>query len=443
MERFDAIIIGGGPGGYEIASELAAKDKSVVLIERDHLGGTCLNRGCIPTKCLCATANAALSAKNAEVFGVEVGAVSVDFAKAVDRMRGIVGDMRGGVEQLLSKVNVVSGCASITPDGNVDVNGKTYAADRILIATGARPAVLNIPGAEYAVTSDDILQNMTQLPDGIVIIGGGVIGIEFASIFNALGCGVTVVEYCKEILPQFDADIAKRLRLALQGRGVKFATGATVKSISAEHEVTYETRRGEASVKAETVLMATGRRPVLPDGLEAAGIELTERGFIAVDDNMQTTRRGIYAAGDVTGICMLAHAASAQARVAMCEDSDVDLDIIPSAVFSTPEAAMTGLTAADCERYGIVCATAKCNYAANGKAQADGVAATGLVKLVYNPETRLLLGAHVLGAHASDLVAEASALMYGMVSIDDLAYGLVHSHPTVSELLQSAARSAT
>lgn len=443
MERSDVIIIGGGPGGYEIAAELADKGQKVTLIERDRLGGTCLNRGCIPTKCLCATAEAALNAHSASALGVDVKDVVIDYGKARARMHGIVDSMRDGVQQVLSKVQVVSGVAHINADGTVQVEDAQFAADKVLIATGSAPSRLPIPGAEYAVTSDDLLQDDLPQPRRLTIIGGGVIGIEFASIYAALGTEVTVLEYCKEILPQFDVDIAKRLRMSLQSRGIKFATGANVKSVAADRTVTYETRRGETSVESDMVLMATGRRPVLPDGLTDAGIKLTERGFIEVDERMRTTRPGFYAAGDVTGICMLAHAASAQARLALCEDADIDLDIIPSAVFCTPEAAMAGLTAADCERHGIECTTARCNYAANGKAQAAGVASSGLVKLVYNPQTRLLLGVHVLGAHASDIVAEAVALMHGMVTIDELATDIVHAHPTLSELLPTAARNAT
>ena len=440
MERFDILIIGSGPAGYEIAAELAAKGQNVALVERDRTGGTCLNRGCIPTKCLCATAQSVIAARNAAVFGVATGSVSVDYSKAFMRMRDVVGELRSGVEQMLAKVNVVRGCASITPDGSIDVAGKLYSAEKVLIATGSAPSRLSIPGAELALTSDDILEGNMTLPERLVIIGGGVIGIEFASIYNALGCDVTVIEYCKEILPQFDSDIAKRLRIALQARGINFATGAAVRSISPDMEVLYTNRRGDDYVKADMVLMATGRRPVLPTGCIEAGIEVDDRGFISVDERMRTTRDGFYAAGDVTGICMLAHAATAQARIALT-DADVDLDIIPSAVFSAPEVAMAGLTAADCERYGVQCRTARCNYASNGKAQAMG-ATSGCVKLVYNPETRLILGAHVLGEHASDLVAEVAALMYGMTTIDELAEGLVHSHPTLSELLQTAAKNA-
>ena len=443
MERSDIIIIGGGPGGYEIAAELADKGMKVTLVERDLLGGTCLNRGCIPTKCLCATAEAALNAQSAAALGVETKDISIDYGKARARMHAVVDDMRDGVRRVLSKVQVINGTATVNADGSIQVGDTQLVADKVLIATGSKPARLPIPGAELALTSDELLQTELPQPQRLTIIGGGVIGIEFASIYAALGTEVTVLEYCKEILPPFDADIAKRLRMALHSRGIKFVTGANVKAISTDMTVSFETRRGEATAEADMVLMATGRRPVLPDGLQEAGIELTERGFIEVDELMRTTRPGFYAAGDVTGICMLAHAASAQARVALCEDADVDLNIIPSAVFSVPEAAMAGLTATECERLGIECTTARCNYAANGKAQAAGVASTGLVKLVYNPQTRLLLGVHVLGAHASDLVAEAVALMHGMVTIDELAGDIVHSHPTLSELLQAAARNAS
>lgn len=443
MERSDIIIIGGGPGGYEIAAELADKGMKVTLVERDLLGGTCLNRGCIPTKCLCATAEATLNAQSASALGVEIKDISIDYGKARARMHAVVDDMRDGVRRVLSKVQVINGTATVNADGSIQVGDTQLVADKVLIATGSKPARLPIPGAELALTSDELLQTELPQPQRLTIIGGGVIGIEFASIYAALGTEVTVLEYCKEILPPFDTDIAKRLRMALQSRGIKFVTGANVKAISTDMTVSFETHRGEATAEADMVLMATGRRPVLPDGLQEAGIELTERGFIEVDELMRTTRPGFYAAGDVTGICMLAHAASAQARVALCEDADVDLNIIPSAVFSVPEAAMAGLTATECERLGIECATARCNYAANGKAQAAGVASTGLVKLVYNPQTRLLLGVHVLGAHASDLVAEAVALMHGMVTIDELAGDIVHSHPTLSELLQAAARNAS
>ena len=441
MEKFDILIIGGGPGGYEVAAEQAAAGHSVALVERAELGGTCLNRGCIPTKCLCATASRVLSIRSANEFGIKTDGATVDYKAATERMRSVVDGLRESVAEALKNVTVIRGEASITPDGSVAVDGRTYSAARVLIATGSRPARLPIPGAEYALTSDDFLSGTHELPKRLVIIGGGVIGIEFASIYNALGVDVTVLEFCREILPGFDSDVAKRLRMALQARGVRFATGAQATSIEPGYRVNYTTRRGEETADADAVLMATGRVPIVPAGVCEAGIELTERGFIAVDESMRTTREGFYAAGDVTGICMLAHAATAQARVALgCDGQEPELNIIPASVFSVPEASMVGLTKEQCEAHGVECATVRCNYAASGKALADG--ASGFVKIVYSPATRLILGVHVLGEHASDLVAEAAALIYGMTTIDELATDLVHGHPTLSELLPMAAKSA-
>ena len=425
-----------------MAAELAASGACVAIVERDKAGGTCLNRGCIPTKCLCATASRALEARNAAEFGVNVGGVSVDYAAARKRMLQVVDNLRDGVRAVLGDVRYIQGDATINPDGSISVAGEQFAADKTLIATGSRPSRPNIPGIENAITSDELLERDMPLPARLIIVGGGVIGIEFASIYNALGSKVTVVEYCKEILPQFDADIAKRLRMALKARGVDFFTGAAVKSIGEDGSVVCDTRKGAVTIGGDLVLVATGRTPVVPQGVAEAGIELDERGFIVVDDALCTTRPGFYAAGDVTGICMLAHAAAAQARRALLpEAADVELDIIPSAVFSVPEAAMVGLTAAQCEAHGAEYLECKATYAANGKAQADGCPA-GVVKIVYSPATRLILGVHVLGEHASDIVAEAAALMYGMVTVDDLASDLVHGHPTLSEILQAAAKTA-
>ncbi|MDE6498183.1 MAG: dihydrolipoyl dehydrogenase [Muribaculaceae bacterium] len=442
MERFDVIIIGAGPGGYEVAAELAASGSNVAVIERDKPGGTCLNRGCIPTKCLCATAAHAIEATKAAEFGVRLGEISVDYGVARMRMRRVVDNLREGVNAVLGNVRYINGEAVINPDGTISVNDRQYAADKMLIATGSKPARPAIPGIEHTITSDELLELEDTLPQRITIVGGGVIGIEFASIFCALGSKVTVVEYCKEILPLFDADIAKRLRLSLKARGVEFITGAAVKSIEEDRSVIYETRKGAASMESDLVLVATGRSPVVPSGTSEAGIELDDKGFIVVDDAMCTTRPGFYAAGDVTGICMLAHAAAAQARRALIpEAEDVELNIIPSAVFSYPEAAMVGLTPAQCTAHGIEYLECKAPYAANGKAQADGCA-NGVVKIVYSPATRLILGVHVLGEHASDIVAEAAALIYGMITVDDLASDLIHGHPTLSEILQAAAKTA-
>lgn len=440
MSRFDLIVIGAGPGGYEIAAEEAAKGRRVAIVERDSLGGTCLNRGCIPTKCLCASADTIHTVKNAAVFGVEASVAGFSYPAAAARMHEVVDGLRQGVETLLSGCTVIRGEARLLGSGKVAVGGDTYSAEKILIATGSRPAMLPVDGAEKALSSDDVLA-LDSLPASAVIIGAGVIGMEFASILNAFGVEVTVIEYCKEILPPFDREVAKRLRSMLSRRGIKIIVGAAVKTIGSDgRSVTYAGKRGDECVEAESVIMAVGRRPVLPDGLDAAGVELTERGFIKVDTRMRTTAPGIYAVGDCNGLCMLAHAAAAQARVALAGDGEAvpDLDVMPSAVFTTPELAMVGLTEEQCEARGIEFDTRKSLYAANGKARAMG-ATDGFVKVLTDrsPERRIL-GVHIIGAHASDLCAEAAAIMATDPSATRAKARIIHGHPTLSEVLAAA-----
>ncbi|MDE6396029.1 MAG: FAD-dependent oxidoreductase, partial [Muribaculaceae bacterium] len=231
MTQSDLIIIGAGPGGYELAARRAAAGERVVIIEDRQVGGTCLNRGCIPTKCLCRSAEVLKTVREAEAFGVKAGEVNVDYSRAVARMNAVVDSLRQGVETLLKGCEVVEGRGEFTPEGHVRVGEREFSAPRIIIATGSKPAMLPIPGAELAMTSDELLA-METLPESMAIIGGGVIGLEFASIMNEFGVNVTVIEYCKEILPPFDKDVAKRLRSLLSRRGITFVTGSAVTSVT-------------------------------------------------------------------------------------------------------------------------------------------------------------------------------------------------------------------
>lgn len=258
MRSADFIIIGGGPGGYEIAADLAADGRKVILIERDRLGGTCLNRGCIPTKCLCASASAAMTVADAASYGVDVPAFTLDYGHAVERAAAVMDQLRGGIEAMLRDVEVIIGEASLKPDKVVVVNGEHLTAGRIIIATGSRPAVPDIPGASLAVTSDGFL-SLTDVPRRVAIIGGGVIGLEFASILAAFGREVTVLEFCKEVLPQFDGEIAKRLRTTLSRRGIKFLTSTRVTAIEKGLRIIYEGKRGNDSLDCDLAVMAVGR----------------------------------------------------------------------------------------------------------------------------------------------------------------------------------------
>lgn len=439
MFKADLIIIGGGPGGYEIAAEKASEGYSVLLFERAELGGTCLNRRCIPTKCLAAAAKMLSDMKRASEFGIEIQGLNADYGSAVRRAGEVISRLRGDIAGSLASVNVIQAEASLAPGRRVRAGGEEYSAERILIATGSKPARLNIPGAELCMDSDAFLQ-LDKLPDSAAIIGGGVIGLEFASILAAYGCEVTVIEYCKEIQPNFDSEIAKRLRSLLSRRGVKFILGAAVKSVEEGFSVEYENKRGINRLEnIGAVICCVGRRPVVPDGCDSAGIDLDSRGFISVDCNMATTAEGIYAVGDVNGRAMLAHAATAQARVALGEN--VNLDIIPSVVFTDPECASVGLSEDDCEKAGKDFRKVKALYSSNGKAEASGES-DGMVKVIYDNASRKLLGCSSVGAHAADLIAEAAIALTAGMTVDDIGSLTVHAHPTLSELLASACRNA-
>lgn len=428
MTTYDLIIIGAGPGGYETAAEAAAKGLSTLLVEKDSLGGTCLNRGCIPTKALCASAARLLSLKDDEKFGIHINSYDADFSLAKKRAEEVVDSLKEGVEELLCKVVTIKGEAKFTSTNTIAVGDEEFSADKIIVATGSRPAQLRVEGALYAISSDQFLQ-LNKLPESLIIIGGGVIGLEFASIASAFGTKVTVLEYCPEILPGFDSDIAKRLRSSLEKRGIDIIVGAKVSSISEDHTVSYERKNKQASVGADMVLAAVGRSAVIPEGAAEVGIEISERGFIKVDNEFKTSVEGVYAIGDVNGVCMLAHAASAQGRVVLGEK--IDLSLVPSVVFTVPELAMVR------RREGQ---SIKIPFSANSKAVASGEA-QGLLKVDFDTDTKELLGCTVLGTHAADLVATASVAIFANLTLEQFGNQLIHAHPGLSELFALAAKS--
>lgn len=440
MEHSDLIIIGAGPGGYETAVEAAALGKKVVVIEKDQPGGTCLNRGCIPTKALCRSAEVAMTFAEAGNYGFADTTATLDFKSVMTRKDGIVAELREGVKTLLKDVTVVYGEARFKSPAIVEVSGTEYTAPEIIIATGSAPAILPIEGKELAMTSDEIL-SLEKLPASLCVIGGGVIGMEFASVYAAFGVNVTVIEYCKEILPPFDSEIAKRLRMSLKRRGINIITGAEVKSISEGMTVTYSVKGKEKTVEAEAVLMAVGRRPVIPEGVAELGIKI-ERGAIIVNDDMTVVYENevapsdvkIYAIGDVNRRCMLAHAASMHGKVALGLRKLTD--IIPSAVFTVPECAMVGLTEEQCVSQGNAIKTGKATYRANGKALAMGET-DGLVKIIADSDSEEILGCHICGAHAADLIQEIATAMQAGLKVSAIS-DAVHAHPTLGEIVLAA-----
>lgn len=435
------LVIGAGPGGYEIAAEQAAHGQSVTIIERGHSGGTCLNRGCIPTKCLSDAAGRLLATPPSEDMPRSYNDL---WQQARANADAVVSALRDDVDALLRGCNVVRGTAKITPQGTVEVDGSEYSAERILIATGSAPAALDIPGAALAISSDEIL-SATSLPPAIAVIGGGVIALELADILSAFGVAVTVLEYCPEILPAFEADVAKRLRSTLSRRGIKFVVGARVAAICRDADggilhVQYTDAKGrDAEVSAPAVLMAVGRRAVIPEGCADAGIDIDRRGCIVTDDNFETTRKGVYAVGDTNGKCMLAHAATAQAHRAL--GADMDMSVMPSAVFTHPEVAMVGMTSEACKKTGTAIVSGKAMYASSGKARAMG-ATDGFVKVVADATDGRILGVHIIGAHASDIIDAAAVAISARMDATTLGTRVIHAHPTLAELLGQAARAA-
>lgn len=425
--KTDLLIIGSGPGGYRAAGYAARNGLSVVVAERDQAGGTCLNAGCIPTKSLAHDASAAPS----------------DFASAMERKALVTQQLRTGVEQLLSApgITLVRGQAAFTDAHTVTIGDTTVEADNIIIATGSESRMPPITGIDNprVITSTEALQ-LQSLPETMVIVGAGVIGMEFASILARFGSKVTVIEYLKECLPMFDKDIAKRLRKAIEKQGVTFFMDSAVSEIT-DGEVIFKSNKTGAETRlpcaGAPVLIATGRKPSVEGlNLEAAVVDYDTKG-IKTDDCLRTSQPHIYAIGDVTGKQMLAHAATAMGfravNTILGKSDKIRLDIMPSAVFTYPEAATVGLSEDACKQLGKPCKCLKGYYRANGKALAIAEP-EGMVKITADTDGTIL-GCTAYGAHSADMVQEIAALMNCDATTDDLA-SIIHIHPTLSEILQ-------
>ncbi len=444
----DIIIIGAGPGGYETAVYAAQRGLSVTIFEERKPGGTCLHEGCIPTKCLCRSAEVADLLAESESLGFPITERSINFARIMERKNEVVAQLTAGVEFLLKNklITYVPERATFQDAHTVVTpSGETYTAPHILIATGSKAKVPPIPGHDLpgVVTSTELL-DIDHIPGRLCIVGAGVIGLEFGSIFNSLGSEVTMLEYAKEILPNFDTDISKRLKQTLSKRGISMTNQAAVTAIEQEGDalkVSYTWKEKACETVADTVLIAVGRTPRVENlGLEQAGIDFSPKGIVT-DETLQTNQPGVYAIGDVNGRCMLAHAASFQGRKVIDQFvdgcSNINLDIIPSAVFTRPEAGMVGLTEEECKQQGMAFTAKKAMFRANGKAISMSEP-DGLCKLLTN-ESGIIIGAHIFGAHAADLVQEMAALMNRTTTVEQMK-AMVHDPPTLSEVLQECAR---
>jgi len=444
MENYQVAVLGGGPGGYEAAIRCAQFGMKTVLIEARELGGTCLNRGCIPTKALLHCAEVYHQARNTATFGVSIGEPSYDYAKMAAYKDKVVARLRDGIAVLEKAygVSVVQGFGILTDAHKIKVNDQSIQADSIILATGSAPAKLPIPGFKHALNSDDVL-GMTELPEELVIVGGGVIGMEFASLFSMLGKKVTVLEMMPQILPGVDEDIVKILMRTLKKDGVSIMTSAKVLGIqkNSRISVSYEAGGKTQNVKADCCIVSTGRFPMTAGiGLEKLGVR-TDRGFVAADDHMRTSIPNIYAIGDITGKVQLAHVATAQGMTAAANcaggDQVMCYDIIPSCIYTATEIASVGLTQETAVKQGLRFKTGAFQLLGNGKSMVMGVS-DGLAKLVVDEETDAILGAHIMAPRATDMIAEICAVMECEGTLHELEH-TIHPHPTVSEILMEAA----
>jgi dihydrolipoamide dehydrogenase len=441
---YDVIIIGAGPGGYEMAERAGHKGLKVLLIEKQYLGGVCLNWGCIPTKTLLNSAKHYVHAKEAPEFGVTTGEVTFDLRKTMAWKQDVVETLRGGVAAMMkkSKVEVLFGTARLLGPRRVEVDGTVYEGGNIVIATGGSPFVPPIPGADqpHVMTSREIL-DIEQMPESLAVIGGGVIGIEFASFFSSLGVQVDVIEMLDEIIPFMDNEQAQAFRKALKGK-VNFNLGCRVTAIDG-HDVKYATKEGEEkSISADIVLMSVGRAPNLEGmGFEEAGLDYDRRG-IRTDEQQRTNLPNVYAIGDVTGKSQLAHSATRMGEVALNtilgKKDRFRTNAIPWAVYSMPEIAGCGMTQAEAEEAGYRVETAQLPMIMSGRFLAEnGKRAPGSVKVVVDADTRVLLGVHAFGAYSSEYIWGAAALIETELRVEDVQE-IVFPHPTVGEVIRSA-----
>lgn len=448
--EYDVAVIGGGPAGYVAAIEAAMQGGKVIVFEKSVLGGTCLNRGCIPAKTYLNGAKYIRHIHDADTYGIKVDQkVSVDMEKAVTNKNKVVKTLTDGVGALLKShgIKVVYGEASLASKNEIACDGKNFTANSILLCGGSKAGVIPIPGIDckYVLKSDDIL-DLTAVPKRLAVIGGGVIGCEMATVFASYGSEVTVIDAMPRVLPMMDADASKAVDKSLKDLGVKVHTSCAVDKIEEKGKGCEITFNGGEKVQADYALLSIGRVADL-SGLGKLAEEIaTERGKIVVDDHMRTNIPNIYAPGDLNGKCMLAHAAfkmgETAAKNAVGIDAVCDLSRVPSAVFTLPECASVGLTEEDAaKKYGkdnIL--VGKFPFSANGRALACNERA-GFVKVIADKRYKELLGVHMVGADAAEMIAEASSLMAAEIPVDEIA-DMIHAHPTCAEAFMEACADA-
>ena len=450
LADFDVVVLGAGPGGYVAAIRAAQLGLKTAIIEKDSVGGVCLNWGCIPSKSLLRNAEVLNLVNNAEEFGITFENLTYDFSKAISRSREVVDKLTSGVQYLLNKnqVELIEGTGKLTEPHEIEIleNNRKFTSDNIIIATGARQRDIDsMPIDHHVVINSRDALGMSETPDDITIIGAGATGVEFAHIYRSYGAKVTLVEMMDRIIPNEDSEISDLLRKSFAEREIDIKVGVTVKSIQASNGtalVTLVANGEEHLITSDKVLVAVGVQPNTDGiGLEGAGIT-TDKGFISIGENMETNVSGVYAIGDVTGKMLLAHVATAQAVTAVeyiagLNPAPIDYHLLPRAIYCEPQVASFGMTEAQARNHGIEIQIGRFPFSASGKAVALGHT-EGIIKLVIDPEIGEILGAHMIGPEVTELLAELSMTKLLEGTTTELGW-LVHPHPTISETLKEAA----
>ncbi|EEG76229.1 dihydrolipoyl dehydrogenase [Dethiobacter alkaliphilus] len=455
MEHYQLAVIGGGPGGYTAALRGSALGLKTILVERDALGGTCLNYGCIPTKVLTNSAGLFKKIKGAEDFGIETQGLSFSFSKIQERKKYVIDKLVQGVDGLLkgAKVDVFSGEGRLVTPTKLELKRDSgevieVSVEKVILATGSQEVKLPLEGMDLpgVLTSKEAL-SLEEVPKNLTIIGGGVIGMEMASVFASFGSSVTVVELLPRILPTVDAEMSRRLTPLLRKQGINIMTKTKLEGIKERDgglAVKVTTRKGEERLSADTVLISVGRRPDFGgQDLDSLGIEYDKTG-IKVNENMETTVPGIYAVGDVASSGhLLAHVATHQGVIAAENVAGANEvykeEAVPACIFTSPELASVGLTEEEAKEKGYKLKIGKFPFTANGKAFIQGES-EGSVKIIADEELGTILGVHILGPHASDLIQEGTVAVANKVTAHNLA-DIIHPHPTLCEATWEAAMS--
>lgn len=451
MNEFDILVIGGGPGGYVAAIKAAQLGAKVGLVEKEAIGGVCLNWGCIPTKAMLKSAKVYKMMKHSESYGITIddpNLIKANLPMMVKRKDDVVKKLTGGVKTLLKKngVTVFDGFAEVINPKTVKVDGQTLTTKHLVLATGASPIIPPIPGVKESLekgiilTSKEILA-LTDMPKSLVIIGGGVIGVEFATMFSSIGVKVTIIERLEGILMNVDEEIRTAYTKILKKENIDLHLSSSVVEVK-NNEVIYEKDGVKQAIVADKILMSVGMKPNTK-GIEKLNLEMNKSGVV-VNDYMETNVRGVYAIGDLNGKMMLAHVASAQGIVAveniMGKPSKIDYRRVPAGIYGSPEIAYVGYTEQELKRDGKKYKSSKFPISANGKALAEGES-EGFVKVLIDPKYGEILGMHILAQNATDIIAEAVVTMELEGTVHEVAKA-IHPHPTLSEIMMEVAHGA-